>query len=204
MRVRTHERERIARTLHDTFLQSVQALVLRLHVLMGRLRPGDDMRAEMEAVLSRAEGVIDEGRARVQQLRAPSVWRGMLADSLADAGRVLAAGSGVCFETRCLGQPRQLKPEVEDELFAIGREALSNAFRHAGAATVRLELDFGDAHARLEVTDDGRGVPDDVLKRGARHGHWGLTGCARAHAWLAGRCGSTVLRPVPVSRSTCP
>lgn len=185
MRVRTHERERIARTLHDTFLQSVQALVLRLHVLMGRLPPGDDMRAEMEDVLSRAEGVIDEGRARVQQLRAPSVCRGALADSLADTGRALATGSGVFFQTRCLGQPRQLKPEVEDELFAIGREALSNAFRHAGAATVRLELEFGDMHLRLAVTDDGRGVPDDVLQRGARNGHWGLTGM-RESARLAG------------------
>ncbi|WP_312517914.1 ATP-binding protein [Massilia sp.] len=185
MRVRTHERERIARTLHDTFLQSVQALVLRLHVLMGRLPPGDGMRAEMEDVLSRAEGVIDEGRARVQQLRAPSVCRGALAESLADAGRALAAGSAVCFEARCLGQPRQLKPEVEDELFAIGREALSNAFRHAKAGTVRLELDFGDTHVRLTVTDDGCGVPDEVLERGARHGHWGLTGM-RESARLAG------------------
>ena len=185
MRVRTHERERIARTLHDTFLQSVQALVLRLHVLMARLPPEHGVRADLEDVLARAEGVIEEGRARVQQLRAPALCQGALADSLAGAGRVLASGSDVCFEARCLGRPRPLEPEIEDELFAIGREALSNAFRHAGAATVRLELDFGDKHVRLTVGDDGRGIPADVLERGARHGHWGLPGM-RESARLAG------------------
>jgi signal transduction histidine kinase/ligand-binding sensor domain-containing protein len=185
MQVRTHERERIARTLHDTFLQSVQALVLRLHVLMGRLPPEHGVRADMEEVLARAEDVIDEGRARVQQLRSAAVRQGTLADSLAGTGRALAAGGNVGFEACCLGRPRALAPEVEDELFTIGREALSNAFRHAGAASVRLELDFNDERVRLAVADDGRGIPAEVLARGARDGHWGLPGM-RESARLAG------------------
>jgi len=185
MRVRTLERERIARTLHDTFLQSVQALVLRLHILTGRLPSDNNVRAEMEAVISRAEDVMDEGRARMQQLRAPGVCQGMLAGSLIDAGRAFASDSGVCFEQRCLGRPRPLQPEVEDELFTIGREALSNAFRHASAAEVRLELDFGENQVRLSVADDGRGIPTEVFARGARNGRWGLPGM-RERARLAG------------------
>lgn len=185
MRVRTVERERIARALHDTFLQSVQALVLRLHVLMEKLPPNNHVRAEMEDVLARAEDAMDEGRARVQQLRSPTVCHGTLADSLSSAGRAFASGSDTGFEPRCLGRPRLLQPEVEDELFTIGREALSNAFRHAGAATVRLELEFGDDRLRLSVTDDGGGIPAEVLARGARSGHWGLPGM-HERARLAG------------------
>jgi len=208
MRVRTHERERIARTLHDTFLQSVQGLVLRLHVLMGRLPPDNHVRADMEHVLARAEDVIDEGRARVQQLRAPALCQGTLADSLAGAGGAFAADSEVCFASRCQGQPRPLAPEVEDALFTIGREALSNAFRHAGATTVRLELDYDDRQVRVAVADDGRGIPADVLARGARHGHWGLPGMHES-ARLAGgelrvdssAAGTSITIRVPATRA---
>ena len=185
MLVRTRERERIARTLHDTFLQSVQALVLRVHVLMGRLPADSGMRVELEDVLGRAEDVIEEGRARVRQLRLPGVRHGSLARVLADAGRELAAATGVAFVARHAGQAPALDPEVEDELFTIGREALSNAFHHARASQVVLALDYGADSLRLAVSDDGQGIAPEILASGARQDHWGLPGMREA-ARLAG------------------
>lgn len=182
LQVRLLERERIARTLHDTFLQSVQALVLRMHLLMGKLPDGGGMRADVEDVLSRAEAVIDEGRERLKQLRAPS---GRLAQALTEAGHDHAAGSNVRFVARCDGALPALAPEVEDELCAIGREALANAFMHAGATQVSLELSHAAGSLRLAVSDDGSGIPPGILARGAREGHWGLPGM-RERARLAG------------------
>ncbi|AWL07222.1 ATP-binding protein [Massilia oculi] len=185
MLVRTRERERIARTLHDTFLQSVQALVLRMHVLMGRLPADSGMRAEVEDVLTRAEDVIEEGRQQVRQLRVPGVRHGCLPQALEDAGGALAASSGTAFVPEVAGNVRELDPEVEDEMFTIGREALSNAFRHAGATRIRLTLDYHADSLRLAVSDDGQGIPPDILARGGREGHWGLPGM-RERARLAG------------------
>ena len=206
LRERMLERERIARTLHDTFLQSVQALVLRMHVLLGRL-PGDSgLRAEVEDVLTRAEDVIDEGREPLRQLRVPGLRHGCLAQALSDAGRELAAATGVAFVVRHDGKIHGLEPEIEDELFTIGREALSNAFHHARAGRITLALDCGADRLRLAVTDDGSGIAPDILASGARAGHWGLPGM-RERARLAGGvleidsgpAGTTVSVCIPVT-----
>ncbi|WP_338770851.1 ATP-binding protein [Massilia sp. METH4] len=206
LRVRLLERERIARTLHDTFLQSVQALIMRMHVMMHKL-PGDSgMRAEIEGVLARAESVMDEGRDRVRQLREPAMPEGRLAQALAEAGRELALSSNVDFAVHDNGIPPELPPDVEDELFTIGREALSNAFRHAGATEVALRLDYRAGVLRLAVADNGRGIPREILARGARAGHWGLPGM-RERAQLAGGSldidstpdGTTVHVTVPIT-----
>ncbi len=70
-------------------------------------------------------------------------------------------------------------------MFTIGREALSNAFHHAGATRVTLTLDYHADSLRLAVSDDGQGIPPEILARGGREGHWGLPGM-RERARLAG------------------
>jgi signal transduction histidine kinase len=122
---------------------------------------------------------------KLTQLRRPAVRDGMLAQSLAEAGKQFAAPAGVRFVVRSSGALPVLAPDVEEELFTIGREALSNAFRHAGARQVVLELACQGGNLRLAVSDDGQGIPPDILARGARQGHWGLPGM-RERARLAG------------------
>lgn len=184
LRVRMLERERIARALHDTFIQSVQALVLRMHVLLGKLPHESGVRDEVETVLARAENVIDEGRERVKGLRVPTLHHGRLPEALGDSGRELAAACGVPFDARVTGTRRELDPETEDELYTIAREALSNAFHHARASRVTLALDYRADDLRLAIVDDGCGIPAEVLASGARAGHWGLPGM-RERARLA-------------------
>ncbi|WP_310612216.1 hypothetical protein, partial [Acinetobacter baumannii] len=84
--------------------------------------------AEVEEVLARAEDVMNEGRERVRQLRSPAVRHGCLLKALEEAGQAMAAASGIPYSQHASGTARELDPEIEDELFAIGREALSNAF----------------------------------------------------------------------------
>jgi signal transduction histidine kinase len=73
------------------------------------------------------------------------------------------------------GTPRSLRPLIRDEIYRIGGEALANAFRHARASTVETVLEYGRAHFRLLVRDNGRGIDPEVLK-GGREGHFGLSG----------------------------
>ncbi|HEX6623696.1 MAG TPA: ATP-binding protein, partial [Pyrinomonadaceae bacterium] len=64
---------------------------------------------------------------------------------------------------------------IRDEVYRIGREALVNAFRHAEAGGVEVEVEYAPKHLRVLVRDDGRGIDAEVLRSG-RDGHWGLSG----------------------------
>jgi nitrate/nitrite-specific signal transduction histidine kinase len=69
----------------------------------------------------------------------------------------------------------RLAPEIEDEIYRIGREALTNAFRHSGAKRVDLTPQFSDTRLIMRIHDDGHGIDSNVPENG-RDGHWGLKG----------------------------
>ena len=170
------ERERIARELHDTLLQSVQGLILRFQSGVDRMPVGDPTRATLEQSLDRAEQVLMEGRDRVSELRAPARGAATLGESLARLGEELAEEHGVAFVASLRGEGAPLSDRVQDEAMHIGREALLNAFRHAGAAQIRLAVQQTPSRLLLEVDDDGRGMPPTQEHAAGRAGHWGLAG----------------------------
>ena len=91
-----------------------------------------------------------------------------------------------------------LSVEVRSLLFSIAHNALANAFRHAGASRVVVELDFGRDELRLSVSDDGVGLPDDYEERG--HGFENM----RAYAVrLGGRLIVEPTGPVGATSVTC-
>jgi signal transduction histidine kinase/ligand-binding sensor domain-containing protein len=187
MRTRLDERERIARTLHDTFLQSVQGLILRFHSIKAVLPKDDAVQQQIDAALNAADAVNDEGRDQLMDLRVNHTGAEALAPALDAAGGAACAHHGVAFSLREQDARRALQECAQDELFAIAKEALSNALRHAGSATVEVLLAYGDAEFLLEVRDHGKGLDDAVHKAGQRHGHWGLTGMRERAARIGGK-----------------
>lgn len=190
MQARLDERERIARALHDTFLQSVQGLVLRFQTLLKRL-PDDDARALAERILDQADGVMAEGRDQLTGLRTAALHDGDLQRSLAAFGQALeqeqqerpanAHDAGPAarrprFTLAALGAYRPLTEAATEQAYHIAREALLNAWQHAQADRVAVELTYDVDHFLLQVRDDGRGMDQQVLLDGQRPGHWGLTG----------------------------
>jgi signal transduction histidine kinase len=89
------------------------------------------------------------------------------------------------FHVHVEGTPRNLDPLLRDEVYRIAAEALRNAFRHACAKRVEVEIRFDERQLRLRVRDDGKGIDPNVLKEGGRAGHWGLSGM-RERAKLIG------------------
>jgi signal transduction histidine kinase len=65
---------------------------------------------------------------------------------------------------------------VREEGFLIGREALGNAFRHARARRIEVEVHYGRTALHVRVRDDGAGIDSAVLAAGERPGHFGLIG----------------------------
>lgn len=173
---RLAERERIARELHDTLLQSLFGLTLRFHTAANRLPVGDPAREALDDALQQSDKVMQEGRERVLNLRARQTESASLADALAEIGRQLRAIHPANFQISVQGQPRPLDTIVQEEILLIGREALTNAFSHSGAQNIVAELSYQPTALHVCVSDDGRGIDEGVLQAGYRTGHWGLPG----------------------------
>lgn len=176
MRAQLDERERIARTLHDTFLQSVQSLILRFHSIKTELPKDAPAQARIDAALDAADAVLDEGRDQLQDLRVHHACRADLAPALAAAADAACAERGVAFSLRERGERRALRADAQDELYAIAREAIANALRHSGSATLAAELSYGAAGFTLAVRDQGKGFAAGAPAGGQGGRHWGLTG----------------------------
>ena len=146
---------------------------MQLHSAIDDLPADTPNRAELEGLLLQMSRVSDEGRVAVRGLRTPS------SDDLAQAfcfvQQEYASRSDAVFEVTVEGQVRDIHPLIRDEVYRIGREALVNAFRHAKANRIVVEIEYGRQRLRLHVSDDGCGIDPDILHTG-RDGHWGLPG----------------------------
>jgi len=177
---RLSERTRIARELHDTLLQSFQGVLMKLHIGVDMIRNRPE---EAEKILARAieqaRQAVTEGRDAVQGLRSSTTEM----NDLSRAIRVLAAeladqsdSSSPEFQMNVEGTPRDLPPIVRDDVYRIAGEALRNAFRHAQAARIEVEIGYYQRQLRLRIRDDGKGIDPKILESGARDGHYGLPG----------------------------
>ena len=176
LEARLAERERIARELHDTLLQGTQGLIWRFQAAADRMAPGEPARRLMEESLDRADKLLEEGRDRVKDLRLAASDVADLAQALAAEGEQFAQLHSVAFRMSVEGTRRDLHPIVREEGFCIGREALSNAFRHAKARDIEAEVIYGETTLHVRIRDDGRGIDAAVLQAGGRAGHFGLVG----------------------------
>jgi len=181
------ERERIARELHDTLLQSVQGLILRFQSGVDRMPREDPTRIALERSLDRAEQVLVEGRSHLTGLRAPASQVAALGEVLRRAGEDLSEAHGIAFSATLRGDESPLPDCVFHEARHIGAEALANAFRHARAHRVHLQLLQTATRLVMEVEDDGDGMPPTREYSAGRTGHWGIAGMRERARTIGGR-----------------
>jgi signal transduction histidine kinase len=211
---RVAERTRIARDLHDTLLQSFHGLLLRLQAASELLstRPAE-AKQTLDRAIDQAAQAITEGREAVQGLRASVVESNDLAVAIRTFGEELASeqvGDGsVVLRVVVEGTPRALLPIQRDEIYRLGCEALRNAFKHASAKQIEVELRYDERQLRLRVRDDGKGIDPQFLTEQGRAGHYGLQGireCAKLMdgkliVWSAPDSGGEVELSVPAARA---
>jgi ligand-binding sensor domain-containing protein/signal transduction histidine kinase len=190
LEARVGERTRIARDLHDTLLQSFQALLPRFQAAIYKL-PEDavDARKTMEEAVDRASEAVTEGRDAVQGLRMSTVEKSDLAVAIRTVGEELTSAesdqSAPNFKVVVEGTSRNLHPILRDEVYRLAVEALRNTFRHAAAQNVEVEIRYDEEYFRLRVRDDGKGIPSDVLS--GREGHYGLSGMKERAKLVGGK-----------------
>jgi signal transduction histidine kinase len=185
---RVNERTRVARDLHDTLVQSFHAVVLRLQAVT--FLPPAEARQALENVIEDAGHAIVEARDAVQGLRSATVVSGDLPSLIKALGEELIASQSdepaPAVSVNVEGSPLEIVPLVRDEIYRIAREALRNAFRHAAASRIEVEIRYAPRVLRLRIRDDGKGIDQEVADRGGRTGHFGLAGMRERAELLKG------------------
>ena len=172
---RLAERTRIAQDLHDTLLQGVLSVSMQLDVVEDQTPDDSPSKPLLKRILQLMGQVTEEGRSALRGLRAPESTLLSLETALSRLPEEFPASQMPEFQVTTQGSLRSLSPMIRDEVYRIGREAVVNAFLHAKANKIELEVEYARTFMRVLVSDDGCGIDASVLDTG-REGHWGLSG----------------------------
>jgi signal transduction histidine kinase len=212
---RLSERERIARELHDTLLQSFHGVMFRFQSARNMLpRRTEEAMEALDEALERTEDAIAEGRDTIRDLRSSTVVTNELAQALTALGAEMShepcsqdpAHGSARFHVVVEGPLRDLHPILRDEVYAIAREAVRNAFRHAQARNIEADIRYYEGSFRLRIRDDGKGIDPRIVAEG-RPGHYGVSGMrerarrigGKLHAWTATGAGTEIELSIPGS-----
>lgn len=159
---REEERSRLRRELHDGLGPLLGGVKLRLETASNVARRDPDRSlALVDAAIADQSEVIDEIRRIVHDLRPPALDDLGLLRALDQQGARLTGG-GLAVEVSG-DVPADLPPAVEVAAYRIASEALTNARRHSGAHHVLVRLGHDERMLRVEVGDDGTGIPADAV-----------------------------------------
>ena len=182
-RERALERERVelSRAIHDTAAQS--AYMIGLGIDTAKALAGDanqELTSTLEATSRLSRSVILELRHPINM---GGIYEGReLSRALRSHATSFTNVTSVPVEMTHMGVEPPLSVEARSLLFSIAHNALTNAYRHAEASRVTINLEFAEKDSRLSVSDDGVGLPDDYAERGN-----GFTNMSRAAERLGGR-----------------
>jgi len=178
---RLSERARIARDLHDTLLQSLQGLVLKFQRARNLLpaQPHQAMES-LDTALDRAEWAIMEGRDAIHDIRVCVPSDREVATEISALGEELATANGhsllPAFHVTVEGTPTAIRPSVQVEILRVASEALRNAYAHAHARHIEVEIKYEEKLLQVRIRDDGIGLSQSSLGEEILPGHYGLQG----------------------------
>ncbi|MFY9979185.1 MAG: histidine kinase, partial [Candidatus Sulfotelmatobacter sp.] len=194
----------IARELHDTLLQSFQGVAFQLQAARKlMLRKADNAQEVLDDAVLATEEAIREGRSAIRDLRPEPAARRNLSELLDAAGRELASaqelnGQAPSYRVLVEGKPRDLSPMLQDEVYRITREVIRNAFAHAAASHIEVEIRYDQDQLRCVCVTMAKGStprywpadnPDTLAYLGRASGP-----SASVHTWVSGARWVRVLR----------
>jgi len=199
---RLNERTKIARELHDTFLQTIQGSKLIADDALDNNSDPARMRQAMEKLSLWLGQATQEGRAALNSLRTSTTEANELGEALRRATEKDLAPETTDISFKVLGKVQEMRPMVRDEVYRIGYEAIRNALSHSKGSHLDVELKYGQ-DLSVRVRDDGIGMdPSLVTKR--KDEHFGLVGMTERAARIGGQLtmtsstsGTEILLTVP-------
>jgi signal transduction histidine kinase len=182
---RLAERTRMARDLHDTFLQTIQGSKLVADDALEQSTDSIRMHRAMEQLSVWLATAMQEGRAALNSLRTATTQTNDLSEALRRVTEDGLIPSSIAVTFSLVGDAKEMHPIVRDEIYRIGYEAIRNACTHSGASRLEVELRYAKDVA-LRVSDNGTGIDPAVADRG-KDGHFGLQGMRERAARIGGK-----------------
>ena len=185
--MREEQQKRIARDLHDTLGQELVALGMEAARIARHLQPGQDaVRARVDLLAEGLAHTLELVRDLASELR-PPILQNLERDGLRGVAEWLARDTTRRAHLPCrleiepgLDESR-IGPDLAVTAYRILKEALTNVIAHAEAKHATIVITMEEGHLRLEIRDDGKGMPDEVLRNPRALGLLGMR--ERAGAW---------------------
>ena len=169
------ERQRIARELHDSLSAGLAGTILQLEAADSHLSAGNPQRAQViiNHAMERARGALADAREMIDQLRSGKQPEMDLEEMLRSEARRLRDTLGIACEVE-IDPGLEIGEEIEEAIYRMVGEGLSNIERHAAARHCWVRLKSAGGRILLEIEDDGVGFDPD--ERVGVQGHYGLLG----------------------------
>jgi signal transduction histidine kinase len=160
MRLQDEERRHLARELHDGTAQNLVALTLNLHRLREVVCHNEAEITQLEECLRMVEQCSNELRSIAYLLHPPMLEELGLSRALRGYVEGFEKRSRIVVDLACPEDLGALDFEIQLTIFRIVQEALSNVLKHSQSATASIALSSEAGNLCLEISDQGRGIPE--------------------------------------------
>ncbi len=179
------ERTRLARDMHDTMGHALVLVSVKLEAAQ-RLRERDPQRCdrELESTKEIVRESMKELRASIANLRSPALEREPACRALSRYAREMAQRTATRITCDLQSDIEGLPDQIEETLWKVGQEALTNIEKHAGANNVTLHISRSTGSVLMRISDDGIGIhlpsntqcSSTTQEKMSPEGHYGLCG----------------------------
>jgi two-component system NarL family sensor kinase len=202
------ERARIAHQIHDTAAQSMVSAFRFLDAARAYAEghPGQSIDSWLSSASERMQAAIKEVRAVLNDLVPPGLEELGLRMAIESRMRSLGQESGM--EMSIEGELPRMDDWVEQAIYGMTLEAVTNAVHHSQGHSVRTELRVAKGRAVVTIADDGQGFDPEAAARRRAKGGLGLVGLSKQARWLGGAAsvrsvigsGTLVRISIPIAR----
>jgi len=186
LRTQDSERQRIARELHDSTVQTISAVKLNLGMLRRHLGSDGASGGKFASVLDEGEELMDQAATELRTLsyllHPPMLDDIGLAAAISWYVEGFARRSGLHIQLEAPTDLGRLPAQVETSLYRIVQEALSNVHLHSGSKSARIRLSQRANAVWLRIQDRGKGMPAAIAQDGEGGNRGALASASAAGA----------------------
>jgi PAS domain S-box-containing protein len=187
-RAQEEERKRISHELHDDTVQALVVLSRQLDALATSSNGiPETAKKRLEELWQQTDNILQGVRRLSQDLRPAAIDRLGLLPAVRWLAEEVTKYSGVATNVHILGKEHRLPEEVAIALFRIIQEALRNVWRHSGATSAKISVEFTENKTKITIRDNGKGFTlAGNIGDLAKHGKLGLAGMQERVQFIGG------------------
>ncbi|OGN99224.1 MAG: hypothetical protein A2Y89_05800 [Chloroflexi bacterium RBG_13_51_18] len=171
------ERKRISHELHDETIQALVVLSRQLDAMALNDGLSEETKRHLEELWQQTDSILQGVRRLSQDLRPAAIDRLGLLPAVQWLASEVTNHSKIATKVDIVGEEHRLPEEVAIALFRIIQEALRNIWRHSGATSAEITLEFTMDRTKITIHDNGRGfVIAGKVGELAKQGKLGLVG----------------------------